>query len=293
MSTKSALADMTGRVCVVTGATRGIGRATAERLGALGATLVLVCRRAEDGESLARDLASTERGPPPRVVPADLSSQRSVREAADVIRAACPRIHVLINNAGIIPPQREITVDGLEMQLAVNHLAYFLLTNLLLDRLIGAAPSRVVSVASGAHQGARLDFGDLQSERRYDPVRVYGRTKLANVLFTYELARRLTGTGVTANCLHPGVIATKLLADYMNVPLVGGAIARTFGASAEKGADTSVYLAASPEVEGVTGRYFVGQRETRSSLASYDEALQRRLWEESARLTSLAAAPAP
>jgi retinol dehydrogenase-14 len=181
----------------------------------------------------------------------------------------------------------------MEMQFAVNHLAYFLLTNLLLDRLVDGAPARVVNVSSGAHQGGRLDFSDLQSERRYDPVRVYGRTKLANVLFTYELARRLGGTGVTANCLHPGVIATKLMADYMNVPLVGGAIARTFGGSAEKGAETSVYLAASREVEGVSGRYFVGQRETRSSPASYDGALQQRLWEESARLTALATAPAP
>ena len=135
---------------------------------------------------------------------------------------------MLVNNAGLIPRQRETTVDGLEMQFAVNHLAYFLLTNLLLDRLIDGAPSRVVNVSSGAHQGGRLDFSDLQSERRYDPVRVYGRTKLANVLFTYELARRPGSTGVTANCLHPGVVATKLMADYMNVPLVGGAIARTF-----------------------------------------------------------------
>ena len=284
---------MTGRVCVVTGATRGIGRATAERLAELGATLVLVCRRLEEGESVAREIAAVHGRRPALVVSADLSSQRSIRDAAELIRAAHGHVHVLVNNAGVIPKQRETTVDGLEMQFAVNHLAYFLLTNLLLDRLIDGAPSRVVNVSSGAHQGGRLDFGDLQSERRYDPVRVYGRTKLANVLFTYELARRLGGTGVTANCLHPGVIATKLMADYMNVPLVGGAIARTFGGSADKGAETSVYLAASREVEGVSGRYFVGQRETRSSPASYDGSLQQRLWEESARLTALATAPAP
>jgi NAD(P)-dependent dehydrogenase (short-subunit alcohol dehydrogenase family) len=293
VAAKTPLADMTGRVCIVTGANRGIGRATAERLGELGATLVLVCRRLEDGESVAREIASAHGGRPALVVPADLSSQRSIRDAAELIRAAYPRVHVLVNNAGLIPRQRETTVDGLEMQFAVNHLAYFLLTNLLLDRLIDGAPSRVVNVSSGAHQGGRLDFSDLQSERRYDPVRVYGRTKLANVLFTYELARRLGATGVTANCLHPGVVATKLMADYMNVPLVGGAIARTFGGSVEKGAETSIYLAASREVEGVTGRYFVGQRETRSSPASYDVTLQQRLWEESARLTALATASAP
>ncbi len=293
MAAKVPLADMTGRVCVVTGATRGIGRATAEGLAELGATLVLVCRRLAEGETVAREIASAHGGRPALVVPADLSSQRSIRDAAELIRRAHGSLHVLVNNAGLIPRQRETTVDGLEMQFAVNHLAYFLLTNLLLDRLVDGAPSRVVNVSSGAHQGGRLDFGDLQSERRYDPVRVYGRTKLANVLFTYELARRLGGTGVTANCLHPGVVATKLMADYMNVPLVGGAIARTFGGSTEKGAETSIYLAASREVEGVTGRYFVGQRETRSSPASYDGALQQRLWEESARLTSLATAPAP
>ena len=226
---------MSGRVCVVTGATRGIGRATAERLAELGATLVLVCRRLEEGEGVAREIASAQGGKPALVVTADLSSQRSVRDAAELIRAAHGQLHVLVNNAGLIPKQRETTVDGLEMQFAVNHLAYFLLTNLLLDRLVDGAPSRVVNVSSGAHQGGRLDFSDLQSERRYDPVRVYGRTKLANVLFTYELARRLGDTGVTANCLHPGVVATKLMADYMNVPLVGSAIARTFGGSPGEG----------------------------------------------------------
>jgi len=290
---KVPLGDMTGRVCVITGATRGIGRATAAGLAELGATLVLVCRRLEDGKVVARELAAQHPAPPARVVQVDLSSQRSIREGADAIRRYHPRIHVLVNNAGVIPKQRETTVDGLEMQFAVNHLAYFLLTNLLLDLLVQGAPSRVVNVASGAHQGGVLDFSDLQSERRYDPVRVYGRTKLANVLFTYELARRLRATEVTANCLHPGVVATKLLSDYMNLPLVGGAIARTFGGSLEKGSESSVHLAASPEAEGVTGRYFVGEREGRSSPVSYDEALQRRLWDESARLTALAGAPAP
>ncbi len=286
-------ANMTGRVCVVTGATRGIGRATVEGLAELGATLVLVCRRWEDGERVASDLARPGGVPRPDVVVADLSSQRSVREAAEAIRARYPRLHVLINNAGVIPRAREVTVDGLEMQLAVNHLAYFLLTNLLLDPLAAGAPARVVSVSSGAHQGGRIDFADLQSERRYDPVRVYGRTKLANVLFTYELARRTRTLGVTANCLHPGVIATQLLADYMNVPGLGGAVGTTMGDSPDQGSEAIVYLAASPEVAGVTGRYFVGRREGRSSPASYDEELQQRLWEESARLVSLADATAP
>jgi NAD(P)-dependent dehydrogenase (short-subunit alcohol dehydrogenase family) len=162
-----------------------------------------------------------------------------------------------------------------------------------MDRLTAAAPARVVNVTSGAHQGGTLDLADLQSQRRYDPVRVYGRTKLANVLFTYELARRIRSTGVTANCLHPGVIATRLLADYMNVPMVGGAVAQTFGGDPSEGADAVVHLAASPELETVSGRYFVGRRESRSSPASYDETMQLRLWEGSVRLSSLAGALAP
>jgi NAD(P)-dependent dehydrogenase (short-subunit alcohol dehydrogenase family) len=290
---RRSLPALSGRVCAITGATRGIGRATVDGLAALDARLVLLSRRREDGQRIADELAEAHPAQRPDVITVDLSSQRSIREAAEIMRARYPKIHVLINNAGVIPQQRETTVDGLEMQFAVNHLAYFLLTNLLLDRLAAGAPARVVNVSSGAHQGGTIDFADLQSERRYDPVRVYGRTKLANVLFTYELARRIRATGVTANCLHPGVIATQLLADYMNVPLVGGAVARTIGADPAEGADTMVYLAASPEVATVTGRYFVGRRESRSSPASYDEAVQRRLWAESTRLTSLADAATP
>src|SRR6185312_15365146 len=182
---------LTGRVCVITGATRGIGRATAERLAGLGATLALMCRRREEGEGIACELAGNRRTPPVRIIVADLSSQQSIREAAEAIRGRFSQLHVLVNNAGQIPKQRETTVDGLEMQFAVNHLAYFLLTNLLLEPLIAGAPSRIVNVSSGAHQGGRIDFDALQSERRYDPILVYSMTKLANILFTHELARRL------------------------------------------------------------------------------------------------------
>jgi retinol dehydrogenase 14 len=277
---------MLGRVCVVTGANRGIGRASAQALVELGANVLLVCRRQRDGEEASRAMAS--RGAePPEVVAADLSSQASIREAAARIRERHPELHVLVNNAGVFTHRRELTVDGLERQFAVNHLAYFLLTNLLLDRLKAGAPSRIVSVSSGAHAGAALDFDDLQGERSYDGNLAYSRSKLANILFTYELARRLQGTGVTANCLHPGVIATKLLADYMGVPMAGGALARTFGAKPEKGAETIVYLASSPEVEGVSGRYYVNKKPVASSRESYDEAAARRLWEASERLTGL------
>ena len=280
--------ELTGRICVVTGANRGIGRATAEGLARLGAKVVLVCRRKEDGETVVREIAA-QSGVLPDLVTTDLSSQASIRKAAGDLGSRYPRLHVLINNAGVIPRKREVTVDGLEMQFAVNHLAYFLLTNLLLPQLQAGAPSRIVNVSSGAHSHATLDFDDLQAERGYQSKQVYSRTKLANILFTYELARRLRGTGVTVNCLNPGVVATRMLADYMGVPLAGGALASTFGAKPEEGAQTSIYLASSPEVESVTGKYFERKQATPSSRASYDEAAARRLWEVSERLT----APSP
>jgi NAD(P)-dependent dehydrogenase (short-subunit alcohol dehydrogenase family) len=275
--------ELTARTCVVTGANRGIGRATVEGLAELGARLVLVCRRREDGESVSRAIAAKGR-PAPDVVGADLSSQASIRQAASQIQARHPRLHVLINNAGIIARRREVTVDGLELQFAVNHLGYFLLTNLLLRQLLAGAPSRIINVSSGAHAHASLDFADLQSERGYDPKEVYSRTKLANILFTYELARRLSGTGVTVNCLSPGVVATRMLADYMGAPQ-RSTVDSTFGATPAEGAETSIYLAASPEVEGITGKYFVRKKSVHSSRESYDEAAARRLWDVSERLT--------
>ncbi len=277
---------MAGRICVITGANRGIGRATAEGLARLGAKVVLVCRRRDDGDAVAGEIVAQSRVAPD-VVPVDLSSQASIRQAAGYLRGRYPRLHVLINNAGVIPRSRAVTADGLEMQFAVNHLAYFLLTNLLLPRLQAGAPSRIINVSSGAHTHATLDFADLQAERGYDPKAVYSRSKLANILFTYELSRRLQGTGVTANCLNPGVVATRMLADYMGVPLAGPALARTFGAKPEVGAETSIYLASSPEVESVTGKYFERKQPTPSSRASHDEAVARRLWEVSERLTGI------
>jgi NAD(P)-dependent dehydrogenase (short-subunit alcohol dehydrogenase family) len=277
---------MTGRICIVTGASRGIGRATAEGLARMGAKLVLVCRRKQDGDAVSREIEA--RGlVVPDVVAADLSSQTSIRQAAGSIRGRYSSLHVLINNAGIIPPKREVTVDGLEMQFAVNHLAYFLLTNLLLPQLKAGAPSRIVNVSSGVHTHATIDFNDLQAERSYQPKSVYSRAKLANILFTYELSRRLAGTGVTANCLTPGVVATRMLADYMGVPPGGPAIAHTFGATPEKGAATSIYLASSPELESVTGKYFEHRQPRASSPESHDESVARRLWEVSEQLTGL------
>lgn len=275
---------MTGKTCIVTGANRGIGKATALGLAKMGATVVMVCRSREHGEAALAEIKRESGSDSVALLLADLSSQAAIRHLAAEFKSKYVHLHVLINNAGIIPRKRSVTEDGLETQFAVNHLAYFLFTNLMLEVLKASAPSRILNVGSQAH-GASIPFDDLQSERSYSPTRVYGWTKLANVLFTYELARRLEGTGVTANCLHPGTVATKMLADYMP----GGLrfMAKVIGVSPEEGARTSLYMATSPEVEGVSGKYFVHDRAVQSSHASYDKTVAGRLWQVSAELTGV------
>lgn len=279
--------SMSGRICMVTGANDGIGKATALGLAKMDATVVMVCRSRERGGAAQAEITRASGNDAVHLLITDLSSQADIRRLAAEFKTKYPTLHVLVNNAGIIPRKRTVTVDGLETQFAVNHLAYFLLTNLLLDTLKASAPARIVNVSSGVHNGASIDFDNLQSERSYSPTRVYASTKLANVLFTYELARRLEGTRVTANCLHPGSVATKLLADYLPKPL--RFITKIVGASPEKGAQTSLYLATSPEVEGVTGKYFVHQKPVPSSTSSYDATLARRVWETSATLCGIPA----
>jgi NAD(P)-dependent dehydrogenase (short-subunit alcohol dehydrogenase family) len=279
--------DMRGKVCMVTGANAGIGRATALGLAKTGATVVMVCRNRDRGQEALARVQQESGNSSVRLLLADLSSQASIHRLATDFKALYPALHVLINNAGIIPRRRILTDDGLETQFAVNHLAYFLLTVLLLDVLKAGAPARIVNVSSQLHGRAPLDFDDLQSESGYNRTLVYARTKLANVLHTYELARMLEGTGVTANCLHPGVVATNLLADATGLPRVIRFAARVVRASPEAGARTSLYLATSPEVEGVTGKYFARERAVPSSEASYDQPAARRLWRISEELTGL------
>ncbi len=280
---------MQGKVCMVTGATSGIGKATALSLARMGATVVIVGRDRARGEAAQSEIKTKSENEAVDLLLADLSSQESIRQLVENFRQKYSQLHVLINNAGVYMLTRRETVDGLEMTFAVDQLAPFLLTNLLLDVLKASAPARIVNVSSATHEAGYINMNDLQSEKRYGFSRPYGQAKLALVLFTYELARRLEGTGVTANCLHPGFVATNI--GQSGVGSVGRAVVKfifsSLGVSPEEGAKTSIYLASSPAVEGVTGKYFVKSIPKRSAPITYDESLQRQLWEESARLVKL------
>jgi NAD(P)-dependent dehydrogenase (short-subunit alcohol dehydrogenase family) len=270
---------MDGKVCVVTGGNSGIGKATAVALARLGATTVLVCRDPDRGKAALEDVrAAADPGtPPPRLEVADLSSMAQVRDLAKRL----PDVDVLVNNAGLIIGAHRLTDDGFEYTFAVNHLAPFLLTNLLLDRI----RDRIVVVTSAMHSRGRIDFDNLHG---HTGIRAYADSKLANILFTYELARRLTGTGVTVNCTHPGGVRSGF--GRQGSPLVRwgyGALLQPFLLSPMRGAKTIVHLASSPEAAGTTGKYFIRQRDRRSSAASYDQAVARRLWEVSEQLTGL------
>jgi NAD(P)-dependent dehydrogenase (short-subunit alcohol dehydrogenase family) len=278
---------MPSKVCVVTGATSGIGRAAASALARQGYSLALVCRSREKGERTATELRAETPGAEVSLFLADLGEQAAVRRVAGELLAALPRIDVLLNNAGIVNLAREETADGREATFAVNHLAYFLLTELLLDRLRASAPARIVSVASDAHRFGRLDLDDLEyRRRRYRSMQVYGSSKLLNILWNQELARRLAGSGVTANCLHPGGVNTGLGDNNNRVIALVGKLVKRFMRTPEQGADTAVWLATAPELAGVTGKYFADRKERKPSAAASDPSSARRLWEISARLVS-------
>jgi NAD(P)-dependent dehydrogenase (short-subunit alcohol dehydrogenase family) len=276
-----------GRTCLITGATFGIGKATALGLARLGARVVIVGREAARAQATVDWLRRQSGNEQVEYLLADLFAQVAVRRLAQDFAQAHDRLDVLVNNAGGYFSQRETTVDGFERTWALNHLAYVLLTLELLPLLKASAPARVVNVASNMHARGRIDFADLGGKRRYDGVRSYGQSKLANVLFTYALARRLAGSGVTANCLHPGMVATGIGRNMRGIPrLFMTAVSRLL-LTPEQGAATSIYLASSPDVAGVSGKYFVKCRPARSSSLSYDEALQERLWTVSVEQTGL------
>ncbi len=280
--------QMQGKICMITGANSGIGKATALGLAQMGATVVLVSRDRARGEEAQKEIKAKSGNDAIDLLLADLSSQQSIRQLVEDFKQRYTRLHVLINNAGVFALTWRETVDGLEMSFAVNVLAPFLLTNLLLDVIKASAPARIVNVSSNQQEANHLKLDDLQLEKSYRPMRAYAQSKLAVVLFTYELARRLEGTGVTANCLHPGFVATNIAQRDLVLPArLATKLIFRFGTSPEKGAKTSLYLATSLDVEGVTGKYFEKSVPRKSTPLSYDESLQQQLWKVCAQLTGL------
>jgi NAD(P)-dependent dehydrogenase (short-subunit alcohol dehydrogenase family) len=277
---------MKGKTVVATGATSGIGEVAVLALAGLGARIVFIARDEGRAQATMRKLEAKAPGLDHRVHLANLSSMAEARKVGEAIAKSEPRIDVLINNAGALFSHRRVTPEGLELTFALNHMAYSVLTEALREKLIASVPARIISTSSSAHQGASLDFSDLQSANGYGGYKAYGRSKLANILFTRELARRLAGTGVTANCLHPGAVATRF--GESSGGWVGRLlpVLRLFFISPEKGADTIVYLASSPEVEKTTGEYFVKRKIMEPSAAARDDAAAKRLWEASEVLAS-------
>ena len=282
--------SMKGRICLITGASGGIGKETAVALAKLGATVVMVSRDSERGKAALADVRRRSGGSNNvHLMLADLASLQDVRSLASEFQQGHQQLHVLVNNAGALNSKLSLTKDGFETTFGVNHLAHFLLTSLLLDLLKTSAPARIVNVSSSAHTRGAIDFDGLRGERKYAGIAAYSQSKLANVLFSNELARRLEGTGVTANSLHPGVIRSGF--GHNNSGIWGAlfgvfhAVARPFLLTPEQGAQTSIYLASSPDVEGVTGKYFAKSKQTQSSDRSHDTDLAQRLWQVSEELT--------
>lgn len=280
-----AAVSMQGKVCLVTGSSSGIGKVTARELARMGATVVMVCRNRSRGEAARREIQEATGNQHVDLLIADLASLAEVRRVADDFKQKYTQLHVLIHNAGGANNERRITPDGYEATFAANYLAPFLLTELLLDVLKASAPARIINVSSMAHTRGKIDFADLQSEQKYGIWKAYGQAKLALLLFTYELANQLQGSGVTVNALHPGVIASNFDQGLSSFMRWGWKLITPFLASVEQGAQTTLYLATSPEVEGVSGKYFSNNRETRSSSSSYDETARKRLWQISEELT--------
>src|SRR5437870_5652085 len=278
---------MAGRICMVTGANSGIGKATAAGLAEMGSTVILVCRNREKGEAALSEIKEKSGNNSLDLMLADMSSMQSVRQLANEFRRKHDRLHVLVNNAGLFMLRRTTTGDGLETTFEVDYLSHFLLAGLLIDLLKAGAPSRLVELSSVAHYNAHIDFDDLQGEKGYGGWKAYSQATLAQVLFTYELARTLKGTVVTANCLHPGAVATNIWSRPLGRAGFIMKLLRLFMMGPEGGAKTPIYLASSPDVEGVSGKYFTNKREKESSKESNDEQVARRLWLVSEELTGL------
>ncbi len=281
--------EMQNKLCMITGANSGIGKATAMKLAEQGAYIVMVCRNEEKAAKAKEDIISRTGNMGIEIMLADLSYQYEIREVADHFTNKYEELDVLVNNAGMIPSRREETMEGIEKTFAVNHLAPFLLTNLLLEPLKAASAARIVNVSSEVHRmGAPIfDLANLQLEQNFSPIKAYGLSKLCNIMFTRELARRLQDTPVTANALHPGVVSTQLADEASWMMKLFYFIGTPFMKSPRKGAETPVYLAASEEVDGVSGKYFRNKKTVKPAEIALDEDLNRRLWEISEQLTGL------
>ncbi len=281
---------MNGKICMVTGATSGIGKVTARVLAQMGATVIVVSRNPGKCAATVDRIKQETGNSAVEFMVADLSSQKEIHQLVQRFKSQHQYLHVLVNNAGAWINKRQESVDGIEMTFALNHLGYFLLTNLLLDILKASAPARIINISSYGHARGMINFGDLQARQRYNGMQAYRQSKLANVLFTYELARQLEGTGVTVNAVNPGLVATNFGLNNLGQGWLTGLLRRVYGLvaiSAEQGAQTAIYLATSANVEGVTGKYFEKQKAVSSSQASYDEVAARRLWQISVEMTGL------
>jgi NAD(P)-dependent dehydrogenase (short-subunit alcohol dehydrogenase family) len=282
------IATMQGKICLITGGTNGIGKSTAQKLARMGATVVIVGRNAQKTAQVVEEIRTISGNKNVDSLLADLSSQQEVRNLADEFKSRYSQLHVLLNNAGGVFMQRQLSVDGIEMTFAFNHLAYFLLTHLLLDTLKASTPARIINVSSDAHSSGKIEFDNLQGERNYSS-RAYGNSKLANILFTNELARRLEGTGVTVNALHPGFVATGFGKNNPGLLMkIIRAAVPLIARSPEKGAETSVYLATSISVEGMTGKYFYNSQAIPAAAQATDRTVAKKLWDVSTEMVHLA-----
>jgi NAD(P)-dependent dehydrogenase (short-subunit alcohol dehydrogenase family) len=279
--------NMSGKTCLITGANSGVGKMTALGLAKMGAHVIMACRNKEKGEIARLDIINNSGNKAVDLLIVDLSSHQSIHNLAKEFTQKYDQLHVLINNAGSIYFKRYESEDGLELTFAINHMGYFLLTYLLLDIIKSSAPARVINVSSTAHKRAKLDFDDLQNKKNFRGRKVYGQSKLANILFTYELADKLKDTEIAVNCLHPGFVATNLAKNNGILFKIGMKFLRPIQISPKKGAETSIYLASSPDVNGITGKYFIEKKEISSSKESYNAEARKKLWEISLNLLNL------
>ncbi len=275
-------------VVIVTGANSGLGKVTSIEIAKTGANVVMLCRNRERGEKALNEVQAISGNNSANMMLCDLGSGKSIEEFCSEFKKRYSRLDVLVNNAGVMLPERQKTVDGYELQFGVNYLGHFLLTNLLLDLLLANSPSRIINISSLAHKLGKIHFEDINLTKRFSTFKAYSQSKLAIILFTYELAERLSGSGVTVNCLHPGVVATGIGADRdKGTASFSNLAMNMFFKSPEKGAETAVYLAISPDVEGVTGKYFCNKRTIPSSKRSYSISDRKRLWDLSEEMTGL------